>query len=293
MPSRPAPLQTLRAFDAAARLLSFTEAGRALNVSQSAVSQQIQLLEDSLGARLFTRRIRGLGLTAAGERFAAATATALGLIDDAARDVAGQPAEQDLTVAVVPSLASRWLVPRLPRFRTGNPGIDVAIVPAFTPREVEQAGADLGILYGDGDWPDHRARLLRSDRVFPVCRPDLMPGGRVERADALFEHTLLRDADPRHEYWPAWLAAAGATRRAVRRGPRFDNQSDMIAAALDGQGIALARQTLVSDDLAAGRLIQPFPTAIASAFAYYAVWPRRPRPHTQAGRFVEWMTGEI
>ncbi|WP_137388563.1 LysR substrate-binding domain-containing protein [Rhodoligotrophos defluvii] len=286
--SRLPPLQTLRAFEAATRLGSFTAAARELNITQSAVSQQIQLLESALGRPLFRRLPRRLALTSAGELFAPAVRQALDLIGEAADRMHGDARPRELAVAVVPSLSARWLVSRLPLFHALYPDIDVSIYPAFEPSDVETCGADLGILYGGGRWRGVSCELLFRENVFPVCRPDLV-SQPLESVDEIFGLPLLRDADARHEYWPAWLTAAGARRRVVDRGPRFDNLSDMITAATEGQGVALVRSLLVRDDLRAGRLERLFATEIPARYAYYLVWPKNARELAAGRAFRDWI----
>jgi LysR family glycine cleavage system transcriptional activator len=287
------PLQTLRSLEAAARLLSFTAAADELHVTQSAVSQQIRQLEQSLGKRLFHRLTRRLALTPEGEIFVAAAKQALAFIAQAVVELGSGTLSVDLLIAAVPSLSSRWLVPRLPRFRSLNPNLDVTIYPAFEPAEIEQCRADVGILYGDGNWPGYQIEKLLTESIFPVCRRDLLKNRRLTSVDDIFSFTLLRDADPRHEYWPSWLAAAGARQRSVRRGPRFDNLSDMVAAALDGQGVALVRSALVLDDLRSGRLVRLFATQLPAQFSYYMVWPRHPTNLPLTLIFRDWVVREM
>lgn len=286
------PLQTLRAFEAAARLRSFTAAASELNITQSAVSQQVQLLEDALGKKLFDRLTRRLALTHAGELFAPTVRQALDMIAEVTGHIGADAPSSDLSLAVIPSLSTRWLVSRLPRFRQRHPGIDLALFPAIEPAEMQECGADLGILYGTGRWRGFRSEELFRETIFPVCSPGFRPTG-FRAIDDIFACTLLRDADVKHEYWPAWLAAAGARKRVVTQGPRFDNLSDMIAAALDGQGIALVRGLLVADDLKAGRLARPFTTEIPSRYAYHLVWSKAPRNRVAALAFREWITEEM
>lgn len=286
------PLQTLRAFEAAARHRSFTAAARELNITQSAVSQQVQLLEDALGKTLFDRLTRRLALTHAGELYAPTVRQALDMIAEVTDHVRGDAPSRDLSLAVIPSLSTRWLVSRLPRFRQRHPGIDLALFPAIEPAEIHDCGADLGILYGSGRWRGFRSEELYREIIFPVCSPDF-PAADLREIDDIFALTLLRDADVKHEYWPAWLAAAGARKRLVTQGPRFDSLSDMVAAAIEGQGIALVRGLLVADDLRTGRLVRPFKTEIPSRYAYHLVWSKTPRNRVAALAFREWITEEM
>jgi LysR family glycine cleavage system transcriptional activator len=286
------PLQTLRAFEAAARLGSFTAAAGELNITQSAVSQQVQLLEEALDRKLFDRLTRRLVLTRAGELFAPTVRQALDMIAEVTDHVRGDSGAGALSIAVIPSLSTRWLVARLPRFRQRHPGIDLAIFPALEPAELQPCGADLGILYGSGRWRGFRSEELFRESIFPVCSPDLeLPA--TAAVDDIFRVTLLRDADVKHEYWPSWLAAAGARKRIVTRGPRFDSLSDMITAAIDGQGIALVRGLLVADELRKGRLVKPFPIEVPARYAYHLVWSKTTRNRIASLAFRDWIVEEM
>lgn len=153
-------------------------------------------------------------------------------------------------------------------------------------------GADLGILYGSGRWRGFNSEELFRETIFPVCSPDLLSPGSCA-VDDIFGFTLLRDADVKHEYWPAWLAAAGARKRVVAKGPRFDNLSDMIAAAVEGQGVALVRGLLVADDLRSGRLVRPFATEIPARYAYHFVWSKTERNRIGGLAFRNWIITEM
>ena len=269
-------MQTLRAFEAAARLLSFTAAAAELNITQSAISQQIRLLEHELGAKLFDRRTRRLVLTRSGVRFATAAKRAITLIAEAAHEIGHARRVSELAIATIPSFASRWLVPRLPEFQARHPIIEVSVFPAFEPHEIEVSDADLGILLGDGSWRGYRTEKLATETVFPICRPEM--AAKLKEPEDLFQYTLLRDADARHEYWPDWLAEAGTSRQTVTRGPRFDNLSDMVAAALDGQGIGLVR---------------PFALEVPARYSLYLVWAKRPANRAAALAFRDWLRPQV
>lgn len=256
------------------------------------MSQQIQLLEDALGKPLFERLTRRLVLTHAGELYAPTVRQALDMIGEVTDHVRGDTRLSDLSIAVIPSLSTRWLVSRLPRFRTRHPDIDLAVFPAIEPAEIHDCGADLGILYGSGRWRGFRSEELAKETVFPVASPDLLSPGSCT-VDEIFGFTLLRDADVKHEYWPAWLAAAGARKRLVAKGPRFDNLSDMITAAVEGQGIALVRGLLVADDLRSGRLVRLFEIEVQARYAYHLVRSKTPRNRIAGLVFRDWITAEM
>jgi LysR family glycine cleavage system transcriptional activator len=287
------PFQTLQAFDAAARTLSFTAAARALNISQPAVSQQIRLLEDRLQVILFHRFSPCLQLTPEGDIMAAAVREAIAAIERGSEAVRDHNRPSELVVAVTPSLSARWLVPRLQKLRLAAPETDISIVPAFTPADMESVNADIAVLYGTGRWDGWHCEPLHRESLFPVANPMLVGGSTLDGPDAIFSHTLLRDADPQHECWPIWLAAKSAGHRRVDRGPKFDNLSDMIEAAVVGQGIALARSLLVADALAAGTLVRLFPTDVPAEHAIHFVWGKRIRNPRDATAVRDWLVREL
>jgi LysR family transcriptional regulator, glycine cleavage system transcriptional activator len=287
------PLQTLQAFDAAARTLSFTAAAQEIHISQPAVSQQIRLLEDRLQVSLFHRFPPRLQLTPEGVIMAEAAREAINVLERAADAIQARARPSELIVAVTPSLSARWLVPRLQKFRLAAPETDVTILPAFTPAEMEQVDADIGLFYGAGGWAGWRCEQLHRESLFPVASPVLLQGAEFQDSDQIFSHTLLRDADAQHECWPIWLAAQGAKRRSVDRGPKFDNLSDVIEAAVSGQGIALARSLLVQDALAAGELVRLFAGDVAAEHAIHFVWGKRNRNPRAAQELRDWLVDEL
>jgi LysR family transcriptional regulator, glycine cleavage system transcriptional activator len=276
-------LNALRAFEAAARNLSLTLAGRELHVTQSAISHQVQNLEDELGVELFRRLPRSLRLTPAGEALAIAARDAFGRIEEAARAIDRRPAR--LCVSVLPSFAARWLLPRLKRFRESWPRLDLRIHATREPCDFARDGVDLALRYGRGGWRGLRAEELLSEEVFPVCSPRL---ARSLRAPAdLRRHVLLHDeVRAAHGGWTEWLRAAGARDVDARRGIVFTDAHLMLQAAADGQGVALARSALSAGDLAAGRLVRPFECSVPARYRYFLVYPpaHAHRPEVRAFR---------
>lgn len=267
MPRQLPPLNAVRAFEAAARHLSFTQAAAELHVTPAAISHQIKGLEAHLGVALFRREPRRLLLTDAGQRALPGLREAFDHMAEALAAV--QPREEGrvLTVSVVPSLASKWLLPRLEGFRRAHPEIEMRLDASARLVDFERdTDVDLAIRHGTGDYPGlHVDALLPAARV-PVCRPALLNGAPPLRTPQdLRHHTLLHvpwqccsDLDPD---WPEWLATAGVTGIDTRRGPRFNEHAYAIQAAIDGAGVLLASTVLVADDLAAGRLVVPFGSA--------------------------------
>jgi LysR family glycine cleavage system transcriptional activator len=287
------PLKTLRAFDAVARHGSFRAAADELCVSQSAISQQIQSLEKALGVPLFRRMTRRTELTDAGRTLAAATRSALENLNRAVQQIKQRPEHEDFSIGALTSFSSRWLTRRISRFCAALPQLDVSIYPVFDPKDMDQHRVDIAILYGDGSWKGHVSEEVFREYIFPVCQPALLAGQRVEKVQDLISLPLLRDADPQHDYWPSWLAAAGCNATRPSGGPKFDNLSDMITAAVDGHGVALVRSALVTDEIQEGRLIRLFDLNFRAQYAYYLVWPKHPgRPEITA-IFRRWLLQEF
>jgi LysR family glycine cleavage system transcriptional activator len=282
--SRPLPpLNALRAFECAARHLSFTSASRELSVTPAAVSHQVKLLENHLGLPLFTRLTRKLVLTPEGEQLLPELGEALDRIAGAVAAISRNLANERLTVRLGPSLAARWLSPRLHQFWQRFPEIDLCLLHSNSPVNFNSEDVDLAITYGSGDWPGVvSARLLDAD-YFPVCSPAMLSGGRLQLAGK----TLLHDA--RYDNWEKWLALTDISGVNPRRGIIIDDTNVLIQAALNGQGVALASSLFVGEHLASGQLVRPFEPVLYSEEAYYVVCPRGHlrRPAVQA--FRDWL----
>jgi len=285
------PLRALRAFEAAARHLSFTKAGAERFVTQAAVSHQIRALEEDLGVRLFRRMNRRLMLTEEGQRYLPAVSRAFDLLREATTALRAHDIPGPLTVSVLPSFAARWLVPRLGRFFARHPDIDLRIDPSVAICDFAQGDVDVGIRYGRGDYPGLRADRLLDEDIFPVCSPLLKAGPPgLHRPEDLRHHTLLHDDS--HADWRTWLLAAGVDGVDPERGTIFTDSSMLIQAAIAGQGVALARGVLVADALAAGRLVRPFRLSLPAEFAYYFVYPERVAAHPKVRAFRDWLLEE-
>jgi len=286
------PLNALRAYEAAARHLSFTRAADELFVTQAAVSHQVKALEEHLGIRLFRRLNRALLLTEEGQSYLPAVSQALDLIDDATRRLRRADERGTLTVSALPSFAARWLVPRLGRFFAAHPDIDVRIAPSPALVDFERDDVDLAVRYGKGRYPGLRTHHLFGEEMFPVCSPALMEGDHPLREPRdLRPHTLLHDDD--HEPWRRWLHAAGVEDRVdPERGPVFTDGSLMVQAAIAGQGVALARSVLAADGLAAGCLVRPFALSLPAEQAYYLVCPETTAERPKIVAFRDWLLAE-
>ncbi|MDX1722661.1 MAG: transcriptional regulator GcvA [Pseudomonas sp.] len=300
----PAYLNALRAFEAAARHQSFSAAAAELNVTPAAVGQQVRNLESWLGIALFTRAASGsarLLLTDAARAAlpdirAGFERLSLGL---ARLKDAGVHAE--LTITVSPAFASKWLLPRIERFQQAYPDLDVLLDTNSRPVDFQADRMDVGVRYGAGNWPGLSAVRLMDEVIFPVCAPNypLLEDGRLS-SEAISRCTLIHDltmaSSPDYPTWRMWLDASGNGHVKTDHGLRINNSAAVLQAAIDGQGLALARSVMVKDDLETGRLIRPFADKgrdCPLTQAYYVVY--RPEsgelPKVQA--FRDWLLSEV
>ena len=297
MSRRLPPLNALRAFEAAARHLSFTKAAEELFVTQAAVSHQVKSLEEHLGMPLFRRFNRRLAMTDAAQSYYPALRDALDAIDQATRRLSLHDDDTTLRVSVLPSLAAKWLMPRLPEFRRRHPEVEVLISAADGLVDFGREDFHMGIRFGAGRYPGLAITQLMSDSIFPVCAPKLLSGPKALRQPAdLKHHTLLHDDMARRDEssndWEGWLTFVGITGIDPRRGPAFSHSSMVLTAAIDGEGVALGRLSLAVDDLAAGRLVCPFGPVMEAPLAYYAVSPLALADRPMVRLFREWLLGE-
>lgn len=283
-------LNALRAFEAAARHLSFTRSARELSVTQAAVSHQVKALETQLGLRLFERRTRALALTDEGRAYLPVVSDAFDRVAEATERLTSGDVKRRLTVSVVPSLAARWLVPRLKRFRRLHPEIDLRLVPSTELANVNAGDADVGIRWGLGRYPGLSVTHLVGDEVFPVASPSTMRGNKRPRAPRdLARQVLLHDEN--HADWQEWLGAFGGGVE-PRRGIVFTDASLMIQAAIEGLGVAMGRRVLVREELRAGRLVRPFAEALPCRFSYYFVCAKARAEDAKIAAFRGWLVSE-
>jgi LysR family glycine cleavage system transcriptional activator len=288
------PLNALRAFEASARHLSFTRAADELAVTPGAVSQQVKLLEDTVGVPLFHRQARGLKLTEAGLAALPSLRDGFDRLDAAVRLMTHGRRSGRLAVSVAPSFASKWLVPRLDRFQAAHPDIDVYVHADMDVVDFATDDVDLAIRYGRGDYGDLETELLMRERIVPVCAPQLLTGTPPLKAiDDLALHTLLHDDGNDHEIatWAMWLRAAGSTVDGTR-GPRFNQSSLVIEAAVAGRGVALAKFALAEADLEAARLVIPFDLTSPTDFSYWLVHPAAKAALPEVEAFKGWVRAE-
>jgi len=283
------PLQTLPAFHLAAEKLSFTKAAEELSLSQSAISQQIRFLEEQLGVRLFERATRKLVLTEAGRTLQRGVARALSALNESVDQIQRQRSRKQLAVSVLPSFGSKWLVPRLQRFLGNYPDIHVTIVPSTEIVDFSSQRFDLAIRWTEANWPDLTNQELLSDILFPVCSPGLIAKSTSMGDDLIRRGPLI--ADTTHDNWTQWFTSQYST-TPPEPVATYDNFSDLIQAAIDGQGIALARSPLVLDDLVAGRLFMLSERHLASRRRYVLLYPPWRGSDAVIEAFRSWLLAE-
>lgn len=290
-------LDSLRAFEAAARHLSFTKAGEELHVTQSALSHRINALEDDLEVKLFRRLTRKLELTAAGETLAAGVRRGLAEIARAVAAIDRKTGAEPLAVSALPSVAARWLVPRLPRFRAQHPDIDVRINADSALVNLQAHEADLAVRFGKGVYPGLHVIRLMGDSVFPVCSPRLLAErGPITHPKQIADWPLLHDTptelDGSGSGWSHWLNHVGAGEVSCADGLRFSQALLTLEAAANGLGVALVRRSLIGDDLASGRLVRLLPHEAPTLFSYYIVCLPEALDRPAVSAFCNWLVAE-
>ena len=300
MSRRLPPLNSLRAFEAAARHLSFKQAAGELHVTPAAVSHQIRTLEEYCGTPLFHRLARALRLTEAGQAALPPLREGFDKLAEAADAMRAGERAGILTVSVAPTFGAKWLIPRLDRFRAAHPEFDVRIDATDALVNFAGDGVDVALRYGRGTYRNLRSECLMPEVSLPVCSPRLLERDPpLRRPEDLRHHTLLhvqwRTEDDVAPSWRMWLRAAGVEGVDVERGPRFSVEGMALEAAIAGQGVALTGAALVEGDLKAGRLVRPFPPSAsqATAFCYYLVYPEAKAGDAKVMAFRDWVLGEV
>lgn len=291
MTARLPSLNGLRAFEAAARHLSFTLAASELNVTQTAISHQIRRLEEELGIRLFVRQNRALALTPEARDYLPGVRAAFNDLRLATDRLLRKDDDKVLTVSTLASLAAKWLLPRLTDFQEQHPGIDVRITTSTSLVDFQRDNVDAAICYGRGQWPGLRADWLMADELFPVCSPSLLRGDKpLRQPEDLKGYPLLHTSNANSDDWRLWLTAAGLPGDIARQpGITFDMIFMTIQAAIDGIGVAMGRTSYVQDDIAKGRLVVPFKIALPADAGFYLVAPEGRREAPKLAAFREWM----
>lgn len=286
-------LSALQCFEASAQHLSFTRAAKELHITQSAVSRQIRALEDHLGIQLFERKNQGLRLSADGASYLPAIRSALDRMEAATLQLlANQGTVGVLNIAVLPTLGTRWLIPRLPSFRRRAPDITVNILTKLSVFDLDAENVDVALSYGEDPWPNGAMYPLMGEFIAPVCSPELLGGTPALKSPTdLRNHTLLQLAT-RPGAWKAWFDGIGLSGANTFRGPTFEHFSMVVQAAIAGLGVAVVPLFLVSDELASGSLVMPFNQPVRSPHKYYLVCSEGRQDVYRIKEFRAWLSGQ-
>src|SRR5712671_3947298 len=284
------PLNALKAFEAAARSESLTRAAQELCVTQGAVSHQVKALEATLGIKLFNRERQRLVITEAGREYLSVVRDAFDRIAVGTERLVQRQSSGILTVSTSPDFAAKWLVHRLGRFAESHPETDLRVSATADQVDFAREDVDLAVRHGDGRWPGLDVVRLCSEQLFQVCSPKLVAGrNRITTAADLLKFPLLRLDD--WKTWTRWFEAAGVN-KPVAHGPILNRASMLIDAAVDGQGIALARTALAAWDIINGRLVQPIKVSLRLSNTYWIVCPKTTARTPKIVMFRDWLLAE-
>ena len=281
-------LNALRAFEAAARHESFTRAAEELCVTQGAVSHQVKALEAELGLKLFNRERQGLAITGAGRTYLEVVRDAFDRIGSGTERLLQRQSAGALTVSTSPDFAAKWLVHRLDAIAAALPGIDLRVSAAPHHVDFAREDVDVAVRHGAGNWPGLDAVRLSPEQLFAVCSPAFLP--RLRRPSDLLDVPLLHLDD--RKIWSKWLEAVGIVGAELSHGPVLNRASMAIDAAVDGQGVALARTTLAAWDLINGRLVRPFAATLRISKTYWIVSPKATSKLPKIASFRKWLQSE-
>ncbi|MCD4486354.1 transcriptional regulator GcvA [Chromobacterium vaccinii] len=285
------PLNSLRIFEAAARLESFSAAAGELFVTHGAVSKQIKQLEDWLGVPLFERSGGRVRLTDVGWRYLVQVQDGLDLIANATAQLLQPNRQRRLSINSTPTFAAYWLLPRLERFRERFPDLELHL--ATSDRDLSRLDSpfDIAIRRGPGDWPGYIAKPFLKEWELPLCSPALLGKLPLNRPDDLITHTLLH-ADTRPTAWPRWLTLAGVPELKPASSMHFDKFSLALQAAIDGLGVVLGPMPMAQALIDAGRLVSPLPAPVVTVRDYCWVAPRMSAEDAAVATFCRWLESE-
>lgn len=283
-------MTTLPVLEAAARLQSFSGAAAELNVTHGAVSHQIRSLEDHLGVALFSREGRRVVLTPEGAGLAEAVRSALAKVADAVEALNPVERERKLKISVLPSFASRWLMPRLGRFLEAHPQYEISVEALQTRANFVTDGVDIAIRFGIGPWPGLHSERIAGDTYFLACSPKFRRGKLPTKPSQLAGLPLLRNEPT---LWETWFAAAGVKMAPPASGIDYNDAALFLQQAIDGEGIVLTRRSLIGNDLANGRLVRLFNVEIESTQSYHLVCLPQHASSRKFRAFRDWLIAEI
>lgn len=292
-------LNALRAFEASARNKSFSKAAKELNVTPAAVGHQVKSLEHVLNERLFIRLNREIRLTEAGEKLVPGLTDVFSQLSQVITNFRNTDTSRTLTVSTPISVALKWLIPKLNKFKKLNPDINIRIDSSNELVNFSQQNIDIGLRYGDGDYPDlHVISLAKKTKMFPVCSPSLLDGHYpLNCPEDLINFTLLdQPIVSNNTMWPdwgLWLELVGCPDVEVHNRVQFDQSLMAVQAAVEGQGVALADEVIAGEELAAGKLIRPFELSYLTSYSYYIVCPKNIADQHNVKAFTDWARKEL
>ena len=297
MTRRVYPLNSLRAFEASARHLSFVKAAEELFVTPAAISHQVKRLEEYLGVQLFRRLPRGLLLAETGQVLLSELREVFLQLDKAMERVLERDSRGALTISVAPMFAIKWLVPRLQAFDALHPDIDLRISSSLRMIDFQRDAFDAAVRLGRGQYPGLESVQLFDESVAPMCSPRLLEAtDSMLHPDDLRHHVLLHDDsmtfDPEAPNWDTWLEAAGAKQVDASRGPHFGQPDHALQAAIDGAGVVLGWRNVAAEDISAGRLVQPFGLALPLGSGFHLVYPEAHAVRPKIVTFRDWLMEE-
>lgn len=289
------PLNAIRAFEAAARHLSISDAALELNVTAGAVSRQIRGLEETLGLALFVRGHRQIALTPQGAEYFKAVTKALDELKDATRRLKRKHQRRPLKIRAYTTFAIRWLIPRLAAFRAEHPEIEVLIKASLDPVDFRKEDIDGAIRLGDGVWQGAHVDRLVANELVAVCSPALVKAAPRLRRPADLARTTLLHSIARPDDWAAWLNHAGVSDRIdARSGMSYESSAMVYAAAIEGLGVGMAQRFLVEDDLRAGRLVMPFDVTLDMGdHTYYLLTAAHRDSSPAMATFRQWLLNQF
>ncbi|MFV0665897.1 transcriptional regulator GcvA [Denitromonas sp.] len=282
-------IESLSAFEASARHLSFTRAAAALSLTQSAVCKQVAVLEAYLGVRLFNRIKKRISLTEAGQVYVRQVSDGLDRLERDTAAIMTHRGEGDvLELAVIPTFATRWLIPRLPDFQRRHPGITVNLTTRAQPFLFTDTVFDAAVHFGSAQWPGAVSNYLFDEEMIPVMAPAMLQQRPCPEPAALAAFPLLHQS-ARHHAWQRWFEVAGVSGVEAIGGPRFELFSMLAEAARAGLGVALVPRFLVQGELVSGDLVAPFDIALTGDLAYYLTCPESRQDRAALQHFSQWL----
>ncbi len=285
-------LQTLRAFEAAERLHSYSRAAEELGLTHGAVSHRIRELEQQVGVTLFRRAGNSMVVTVEGRQLVGKVRQSLSMLEQAfavPRAPTASTARRHVVIASAPSIGATWLFKRLAEFRAEHPGIDIDMRVSDGLSDYKKEKIDLGIRLGLGGWAGLNAAPMFDEAISPVCTPEYRDRIGLRTPADLARAVLLRNV---WTPWVTWFSAAGLDWSEPATGSMFDNSPLMLSAALDSQGVALGRHWLVVDELRAGRLVAPWDISVRDDFQYWLAWPAARSANADAVLLREWLAAK-